>query len=227
MRTLALIHTVSWYAKVINEPFGIPFLEDNPGVSIINIMDDSLLSESLEHGGATTAVINRLIHYIMAAEKAGADVAMVTSTTVGEASRAARAFMSIPVFNIDEPMAKEAVTKGSTLGIIATVPTSAPATQKLLEYEAGEIGTKLTIKTAINKQAFDFLQKGDVDRHDELVKEEIDRMAQEVDAIVLGQISLARVRHDPPVPMLQVGHSGFAEAKRLLDATDATGKEER
>jgi aspartate/glutamate racemase len=227
MKTLALIHTVSWYANVINDPFGTPFLEDNPDVSIMNIMDDSLLSESLAHGGATKAVINRLIHYIMAAEKAGADVAMVTCTTVGDASRAARSFMSIPVFNIDEPMAKVAVSTGSTLGIIATVPTSAPATRKLLEYEAREIGTELTIKTAINEQAFSFLQQGNIARHDELVKEEIDKMAKEVDAIVLGQISLAQVQHDPPVPMLQVGHSGFAEAKRLLDAIDSTGTKER
>jgi len=144
-------------------------------------------------------------------------VAMITCTTVGEASRIARRYASIPVFNIDEPMAHEAVRLGRKMGIVATVPTSPAATQRLLEHAASEAGVSIDVRIAVNQQAFDYLQKGDVARHDELVKEEMDRLAKEVDVLVLGQISLAQVQHQTRVPILQVGHSGFAEAKRLLD----------
>src|SRR5512138_2068136 len=97
-KRLALIHTVSWYAKSVNNPFADPWLKENPDVEIFNIADDSLLSESLASGSATPAVIKRLQLYIMAAEAMGADVAMISCTTVGEASRIARKWASIPVF---------------------------------------------------------------------------------------------------------------------------------
>jgi Asp/Glu/hydantoin racemase len=217
VKTLALIHTVNWYHKVINTPFADPWLKANPDFRVFNIMDDSLLSESLAHGSATPAVLKRLQFYVLAAESMGADVAMITCTTVGEASRIARRYASIPVFNIDEPMAREAVRLGRRMGIVATVPTSPAATQRLLEYAAGEAGVSIDVRIAINERAFAHLQQGEIARHDELVKEEMDRLAKEVDVLVLGQISLSQVQHQTRVPVLQVGHSGFAEAKRLLD----------
>ena len=216
-KRLALIHTVNWYAKSVNIPFADPWLKENPDVEIFNIADDSLLSESLASGCATPSVIKRLQLYIMAAEAMGADVAMISCTTVGEASHIARKWASIPVFNIDEPMAREAVRLGRRLGIVATVPTSPAATKRLLERTAAEAGVSVQIEIALNGKAFEHLQKGEIEQHNELVHREMDRLAERVDVLVLGQISLAQIKHDTKVPMLQVGHSGFAEARRLLD----------
>ena len=217
MKKLALVHTVNWYAKVINTPFADPWLKANPDVELINIMDDSLLAESLPNMGPTPAVIRRLIHYFQAAEATGADVIMSTCTTMGIGTRTARAFISVPLFNIDEPMAEEAVALGSKFGILATVPTSAPATKTLLEIEAEKAGKPIEITTVINQEAFAKLTSGDVKGHDELVHQELQKLQQEVDVIVLGQISLVQIQFDATVPMLQVGHSGFAHAKKLLD----------
>lgn len=229
VKTLALIHTVSWYNKSIVEPFVIPWLKQNPDVRVFNIMDDSLLAESLEHGGATRSVLKRIQHYVMAAEAMGADVAMCSCTTVGEAVCAARYYASIPVFNIDEPMAREAVRLGPRLGIVATVPTSPAATQRLLKRCAREAGVPIEIKVALSERAFEHLQKGEIQQHNELVHREMERLAQEVDALVLGQISLGQIQHPTRVPVLQVGHSGLAEARQLLDrvAAERHGKPAR
>jgi aspartate/glutamate racemase len=222
MKTLALIHTVNWYDKSVLEPFAKPWLEGNPNVKIINIMDDSLLEESLEHGGPTEAVKERMHAYIKAAAAAGADVVMCTCTTMGEATQSGKHLVSVPVFNIDEPMAKKAVRTGTKLGILATVPTSAPATERLLKEAADEADREIEVHRVINEQAFRHLLEGNVDMHNRLVQEEMDKLAESVDAIVLGQISLAQIRHETKVPVLQVGQSGFAEAKRLLDLAGAT-----
>jgi aspartate/glutamate racemase len=213
---LAMIHTVSWYNKSVIEPFASRFAEENSDVELVNIMDDTLLSESLANGGPTSQVIRRMVLYAMAAEAAGADVIMCSCTTMGEATRTARKFLSVPMFNIDEPMARQAVKLGSRLGVLATVPTSAPATRALLNAEAQAAGRTIEIDTVINERAFQHLLAGDVAQHDALVKDEIDRLADRVDAVVLGQISLAQIRHEAKVPILQVGLSGFAEARRLL-----------
>lgn len=217
-KRLALIHTVNWYQKVITTPFVEPWLKENPQVEVFNIMDDSLLSESLANHGATPGVIKRLQFYVLAAESMGADVAMITCTTVGEASWIARKYASIPVFNIDEPMAREAVRLGRRLGIVATVPTSPMATRRLLARAAEEAGLPIQIEIVLNEEAFEHLQKGEIERHNELVHREMDQLAERVDVLVLGQISLAQIKHETRVPVLQVGHSGFAEARRLLNA---------
>jgi len=218
MKKLAIIHTVSWYNKSVIEPFAEPWLKENPDVEIINIMDDSLLSESLPNGGPTKEVIRRMVLYFQAAEATGADVLMCSCTTMGSGTRVARQVINKPVFNIDEPMAKEAVAKGKKLGILATVPTSAPATRALLEMEAAAIGKTIEIKTVINEAAFQYLLNGEVERHNELVHQELEKLQNEVDVIVLGQISLAQIQFEAKVPILQVGHSGFAYARKLLDS---------
>jgi aspartate/glutamate racemase len=218
-KRLALIHTVNWYTKSVIEPFAKKWSKEHRDVEIINIMDDSLLSESLKNGGPTAAVIQRFTLYAMAAEAAGADVIMSTCTTMGEAMRCARRMVSVPLFNIDEPMAKEAVRIGDRLGVIATVPTSAPATRRLLEDEATQARRPIQIETVINEEAFSYLLQNNIERHDELVHREIDALSQRVDAIVLGQISLSQIEHKSDVPILQVGNSGFAEAARVLNLT--------
>jgi Asp/Glu/hydantoin racemase len=216
MKKLALIHTVDWFHMSVVNPFAKPWLENNPGVDIINICDDSLLADSLQVGEATPDVLRRIVQYAICAENAGADVVMCTCTTVNQASALARKILNIPVFNIDEPMAKQAVELGGKIGIIATVPTSAPATKRLLEIAAKEAGKNIEIYTVINEPAFKSLMNGDRDTHDRLVHEEIDKMAEKVDVIALGQVSLSQIKYKCSKPILKVGESGFAEATRIL-----------
>lgn len=217
-RKLAIIHTVNWYNKSVIEPFAKPWLQENPDVEIINIMDDSLLSESLPNGGPTKEVIRRMVLYYQAAEATGADLLMCSCTTMGPATRAARLMINKPLFNIDEPMAKEAVSKGRVIGILATVPTSAPATRALLQMEADERKKQIEIKTVINEKAFKYLLAGDVEKHNALVHAELEKLQHEVDVIALGQISLAQINFNAKVPILQVGRSGFSHARKLLDS---------
>ncbi|MDO8542769.1 MAG: aspartate/glutamate racemase family protein [Opitutaceae bacterium] len=221
MRTLAMLHTVHWYKQSVIEPFAEAWLAANPDIHAINIMDDSLLAESLEHGGPTAAVIARMGLYVAAAVRCGADVIMSSCTTMGVAIEQAQKSCPVPLFNIDEPMAREAVRLGRRLGILATVPTSAPATRRLLQREALAAGKSIEIETVINEPAFSALLAGNRAEHDRLVHAEMNRLASQVDVIVLGQISLAQIQHRPGVPVLQVGHSGFAYARQLLNEVPA------
>lgn len=216
-----MIHTVSWYQKAVIDPFARDWLQQNSDIRAINLIDDSLLTESLAHGGPNEAVIRRIGLYVDAAVLAGADVVMCSCTTMGLATERARARCPVPVFNIDEPMAAEAVRLGERFGILATFRTSAPATRRLLEREAAALGKAIAIEIVINEDASAALLRGDRAEHDRLVQAEMDRLARRVEVIVLGQISLAQIQHRPGVPVLQVGHSGFAHARKLLQAAPA------
>jgi len=215
MRKIAFIHTVDWY-KTVQDNFIIPFFNKHKDLEPIHIVDSSLLSESLEHGEATPNVYRRILQYAQCAENAGAEIIMCTCTTVNKASSLAREILNIPMFNIDEPMAKFAVAAGKRIGVLATVPTSAPCTERLLYEEAARTGKKIEIETVINEDAFKALLDGDIALHDKLVGQEMDELAKKVDVIALGQISLSSVVHACGKPVFQVGQSAFDELERMV-----------
>lgn len=215
-KKLALIHTVTWFNDLIVKPFIGEILQRHPDLEYFNILDDSLLADSVKAGAMTPDVKRRIVNYAFMAENAGADVVMVTCTSVNEAAEHARAMMNIPVFNIDEPMAKEAIKAGTKFGVIASVPTSPNGTKRLLYKAAQEAGKNIDLKVVIKEEAYAALMAGKTEEHNSIIAAEMDKLAKEVDAIVLGQISLARIVHDCGKPVFQVGKSGYREAERLL-----------
>jgi Asp/Glu/hydantoin racemase len=217
-KKLCLIHTINNFMDIIYNPFGKPFAEANPDIEVMNIMDDSLLKDTLAAGGPTNAVCSRILNYVECGAKAGADVAMVTCTSVNSAAQYARQFASIPIFNIDEPVAKMAIEAGKKIGVLATLPTSPGATIRLLDQEAARQGVDIVTVPSIAEGAFDVLCAGNRPKHDEMVSEALFQLAKEVDVIMFAQISMSLVPHDDPgIPVFKIGTSGFSEAKRLLD----------
>jgi len=217
-KKLYLIHTINQFMDMIYTPFAKPFLEENPEFEIFNIADDSLLPQTLQSGKLTESVAKRIMHYALAAESNGADGIMVTCTSVNEAAAYARKFINIPMINIDEPVAKLCVDKGTRIGILATLPTSPIATLRLINEEAARQGKVIEPIIKVVDGAFDILCSGDRPRHDELVRNALYELAKEVDVITFAQISMSRVEHDDPgVPLFKIGKSGFEAIKALMN----------
>lgn len=215
-KKLGLIYTINTFMDVIYKPFAKPFLDENPDIEAFNIMDDSLLADTLAAGELTNPVAARILFYALSAERAGADAVMITCTSVNMAAAYARRFASVPVFNIDEPVAREAVSMGKRIGVLATLPTSPKATIRLLAEEAARQGKKIETVARVAEGAYDY-RVSDPGRHDAMVADALAKLAKEVDVITFAQISMSLVPHDDPgIPVLKIGKSGFAEAKRLL-----------
>lgn len=216
-KKLFLIHTVNQFMDMIYKPFGVPFAEDNPEIEIFNIMDDTLLKDTLAAGGITNAVSSRILNYAKSAAEAGADCVMVTCTSVNAAAKYARQFSPVPIFNIDEPVARECVMAGKKIGVLATLPTSPKGTVRLLEEESVKQNKEIEIVVKVADGAFDALTSGDVAKHDEMVTKALFDLAKEVDTIIFAQISMSKLVHDDPgVPVFKIGRSGFEEAKKIL-----------
>lgn len=217
-KKLYLIHTINQFMDMIYTPFAKPFLDAHEDdIEIFNICDDSLLPETRGAGKLTNGVAKRIMHYALAAEANGADCIMVTCTSVNEAAKYARKFVNIPLFNIDEPVARETVAAGTRIGVLATLPTSPIATIRLLEEEAARQNKVIEPVTRVVEGAFDILCAGDREKHDEMIREALMELAKEVDVITFAQISMSRVEHDDPgVPLFKIGTSGFEEVSRLI-----------
>lgn len=218
-KRLALIHTGAFLAPMFTQLCK----EAMPDVDVFNIADDSLIQNTIAAGELTPATSRRLAGYIQSAEDAGADVIMVTCSSVGPAIEAARPFVGIPVLRVDEPMADKAVSMASKIGVIATLPTTLEPTRALIEARAAAQGKDIETVTYLCKGAFEAVSSGDAETHDRLVREGLLALMEQVEVIVLAQASMARVvdtltDDEQRVPILASPKLGVEGAKKAIES---------
>lgn len=216
-KKLALINTITNFKDLIFDPFGKPFADANPDIEVYNIMDDTLLKETLAAGYCPKSVLRRIYNYVVSSVEFGADCVMLTCTSVYEGAKFVRPLSPVPVFDIAEPVARDAVAAGKKIGILATLPSSPGAVIKMINEEAKAAGKDIEIVTKVAEGAFDVLCAGDREKHDEMVCEALYSLAKEVDLVCFAQISMSLLKHgDCGVPLFKIGPSGFEHAKELI-----------
>ena len=215
-QSVAVIHT----SFVSLDDLKNLFREIVPEVTMINIVDDSLLAEVLASGRLTEAVTRRVCAYALQAEAMGVDAILNQCSSVGEAVDVARRMLRVPYVKIDEPMAEEAVRLGSTISVVATVPTTLEPSCRLVERAAERSGQRVTIRRALVHGAFDALTKErDREKHNRLVLAAVETAAAESDVIVLAQgsmIVLLPMLGHIKKPVLSSPRSGVQNVRKVL-----------
>ena len=189
MTKLAIIHTTSATVDTMKTLAA----EILPGCDLVNFVDDSILPQLGQNGGNVSEVEDRLVHYARFAEQVGADVILEACSSVGEVVTRMQSAVSIPIVRIDDAMAEEAVQRGGHLGVAATLQTTLQPTTRLLLAKAQAAGKPIEIEPLLIEGAFQKLMAGDRDGHDDLLVENLQKLAQTADVVVLAQASMARV----------------------------------
>jgi Asp/Glu/hydantoin racemase len=202
-KQLALIHTVTSLVPT----FQALCREFVPDVHVFNLVDESLLQCCIREGRISPLTARRLAQHIISVQEAGADVAMVTCSSIGPAVEMSRPFVSIPVLRVDEPMANEAMRLGRRIGVAATLRSTLEPTVGLLRARADAMGKQIDVISTVCEGAFDAVVAGDAETHDTIVAGALRDLRSRVDVVVLAQASMARVvdRVPPgerPVPIL-------------------------
>jgi Asp/Glu/hydantoin racemase len=210
------VHT----GPVTIEPLAKVFAEVAPDLTLVNIVDDSLLKDVMAVGHVTPKVLQRMCWYFGAAEQLGADAILNACSTVGDASDIAAQTVGIPVVRVDEPMAREAVRIGTQIALMATVPTTVGPSTRLIERCAAKAGKDVTVKARLCSDAFQLLLAGDKAGHDNVLLSQIRDAAREADVVVLAQVSMARLLDslgdDVGAPVLASPVLGAKEAARVV-----------
>ncbi|MDK1377342.1 MULTISPECIES: aspartate/glutamate racemase family protein [unclassified Sinorhizobium] len=216
MPSLALIHTV----PDLVARFRPLVTRSLPAWTSFNIVDESLLANTVRDGVLSQQTIQRLGTYVFSAAEAGADAVVVTCSTLGGAVDLIRPLSSVPLFRIDQGMAVEAVERARRIGVLATLPTTLVPTSALLQDCARAAGKDCTIVPVLCEGAFERLSAGDREGHDARVMEGYRSVAETVDLVVLAQASMAAALADradePPVPFLTSPELGMAHVARQL-----------
>jgi Asp/Glu/hydantoin racemase len=221
-KRLFLLHTMPFVMNNITAPLEKTFLAEHPDVEIQTLLDTSLLADTMKAGAVTPTTAARLLSYVQQAERAGADLFLLTCTSMGQGMAHVREFSGLPTLCITEPLVEEALDLGHRIGIIGTVPTSpAQIIEPLMTAAArrGLVRDDLTIVVAVVEAAFTARGAGDTATHDRLVSEAAASMTRDndIDSIILAQASMSgAVLDDPGVPILKLGASAFRAAGEML-----------
>jgi len=164
-----------------------------PQLDVFNIVDESLLQNTIRSGELTKPTILRLVNYLSMAQQAGADMVMVTCSSIGPAADIGRALVGIPVLRVDEAMAERALEYGARIGVAATLSTTLKPTADLIQRKAAEASKKVTVVSKVCAGAFEALSAGDTGLHDRLVEQGLKELMSQVDVVVLAQASMARI----------------------------------
>ena len=217
MSTIGFVHTV------LSLPPTFTALAEElvPDAELFHIADETLLGVTRREGRLTSATQRRVLGYVESAAAAGADVVVVTCSSIGPAVEASRGFVDVPVLRIDEPMADEAVRIGGRIGVVATLSTTLDPTADLVLRRARAAGRDVEVVSQLCEGAFDALSAGDRERHDELVRDGLRRVIADTDVVVLAQASMARVVEtlsddERTVPILASPRLGMERVAELL-----------
>lgn len=216
MKKIVMIHTSPVSLNDLKELVK----EKMPDVELVNIIDDSLLEEVKGNGGLTPAIISRMMTYVQTAASLKPDLIFNQCSSVGEAFDIAKKCTDIPTLKIDEAMAEKAVSLGKKIAVIATVASTMKPSCNLVRTKAKETGKEVEVKEYLVNGALDILMKEkNVEKHNQLVLNEINKACEECDVVVLAQGSMTAILpylKETSKPVLTSPEMAIDRAKEML-----------
>lgn len=212
MPRIALIHALSHSVDPINAVMASEW----PEAARMNLLDDSLSDDLARFGRGLDEQMHKRFQDLAAyAVGTNADGILFTCSAFGPCIEAvAQRYPQIPVLKPNEAMITDAENSPGPVGLIATFgPT--------LESMPSEFPHSVDVRYALAAGALDALNRGDVERHDELIADQAGILAAAgCNTIVLAQFSMARARgaceKASGKPVITTVHSAVLELERRL-----------
>lgn len=217
MKKIVMIHTSTVSLNELKELVN----EILPDTELVNIIDDSLLEEVKRNGGITPQIVSRMTSYVQCADSLKPDLIFNQCSSVGEAFDIAKQCTSIQTLKIDEAMAEKAVSLGEKIAVIATVASTMKPSCNLVKNKAMLINKPVEVKEYLVNGALDILMKEkNVQKHNELVLNEIQKACEECDVVVLAQGSMTAILpylKETTKPVLTSPRLAIEKVKEMLD----------
>lgn len=183
---IAVIHTTPATIASLGELLR----KEIPGAEVFNLLDDSILPD-MNAGRGVDKVRLRWLEYARIAQENGARAILSACSTVGEFAEEANEMLDVPVYRIDEAMARKAVQRGGTICVFATLSSTLEPTARLLQRLAKEQAASCEIHSVLVEGAYAALTAGDWTLHDQKIADALAQNGAGADTIVLAQASMA------------------------------------
>lgn len=197
MSLIGLVHST----RLVVEPVQQALAKQCPEFEFIHIMDEGILRQLAAVGRITKEIEQWLTNMVSSAEKTGAQIVVVSCSSLSPGVNRVRKQVTIPVIKIDEPMVEHAVENFNRIGLVMTNPTTEAPSTLLFREVSNRLGKKAELFPHLCPDAFGKLNRGDTEGHDMEVLQTVESLLQETDVVMLAQISIARVMEqmDPAI----------------------------
>lgn len=209
MSLVGAIHTT----RLVIEPVHQSIAAAGQDLQINHVLDEGILRRLATLGRITPEITDWLTRMVASSQDIGAELAVVSCSSLSPCVNEVRDRLNIPVLKVDEPMIEYAVRHADRIGLVMTNPTTEAPSQMLFAEVTQRLGCRSRLFPELCPGAFAKLTGGDTEGHDTEVVEVIQSLLEEVDLIMLAQISIARVRQ----------HLDSSSAARVLSSLDFVG----
>jgi len=218
-RKLGIIHAALITTRAVQKYID----EIIPEVEVVHWVDDTIQNTNFacEPGIVPRKNYAKFVTGALSQQEYGVDLILLACSTFNRAAEHARPMIDVPLLQIDRPMMDLAVQDGRRVGLLATVPTTVPASERLLRLAAAEAGREVEVHTRLCSEAFRVLKAGDPDKHNEMLLEEIGKLSDHVDAIVMAQVSMTALEPrltSTRVPVYNSGRTAFNRIRTYLES---------
>jgi aspartate/glutamate racemase len=194
-----------------------------PEVEVVHWVDDTIQNTNFacEPGTIPKKNYAKFVQGALSQQEYGVDLILLACSTFNRAAEHAQPMIDTPILQIDRPMMDLAVQQGSRIGLLATVPTTVPSSERLLRLAGEEAGKSIEVKLRLCGEAFQVLKAGHPEKHNEMLLAEIDKLSSEVDAIVMAQVSMTALEPhltNTRVPVYNSGRTAFQRVRQILEA---------
>lgn len=159
-------------------------------VELFSRENPKILATVREYGYVTAQPAAELVEMYMEAVEAGCDAILNICSSVGEVAdcmQTAAKYIGVPIVRIDEEMCRDAVRKGTRIGVMATLPTTLEPTMNTLHRVSRECGLHVELVECLVENAFGLNQE----EFKAKMSEYAAKIADQVDVIVFAQGSMA------------------------------------
>lgn len=196
-------------------------LELNTDCSIMNILDDSILPEINSLGYIPEDVKHRVNNYLVNAATLKPKAILCACSSIGGLIDEGRCLVNIPVLRIDEPMAEIAASSGSKIGVAAALASTLEPTTNLVLRKAKEIEKEVNVNKLLIEGVGNLINDGKEEEYDEIVSNELMKLLDNNDVVVLAQASMARAVRLIPEELrgkfLISPYTGMEAVKKVLE----------
>jgi len=194
-----------------------------PEVEVVHWVDDTIqtCNFACEPGVIPKKNYAKFVQAALSQQEYGVDLILLACSTFNRAVEFARPMIDTPMLQIDRPMMDLAVQSGRRIGLLATVPTTVPASERLLRLAAQEAGKNIEVEVRLCSEAFQVLKVGNPEKHNQMLLEEIDQLSGRTDAIVMAQVSMTALEPlliATKVPVYNSGRTAFERIRKTLEA---------
>lgn len=220
MPVLGLLHTLERFDATM--PALVHAMDS--GVDIVSAVRPELLKRARREGletvrGDFEAAVQEVVDR-------GADVVMVTCSTMSGLVPSLAPRLDVPLLRVDRPMVEEAVRTASRrlgpIGLVATIESTLGPTTDLLHEVAEEQGVSIEIEQIPVFEAAARVYSDSPEAGWAMVAEAVRERAHGLSAVVFAQMSTAAsadLLSDLPVPMFTSTGRGVSGALDLLGRT--------